>query len=136
MSEQGWTPPPPGSLCWTEIPATDVPRAKAFYTTVFNWSFQAHPAMTEEKYSIFNTPDKKHTGGVVKTEAANHIKGPGAVKLYIYVENLEESIDVIVKNGGKKCSEIEAEGDMGLMIHFDDCEGNRFGIYTAKKKDS
>ena len=41
-----------------------------------------------------------------------------------------------MKNGGKKCSEIEAEGDMGLMIHFDDCEGNRLGIYTAKKKDS
>ena len=50
--------------------------------------------MPEDKYSIFDTPDKKHMGGIVKTEAANHIKGPGAVKLYIYVQSLEESIDV------------------------------------------
>jgi len=136
MSAQSWTPPAAGSFCWTEIPATDVARAKAFYSTVFKWSFQAYPAMPEDKYSIFDTPDKKHMGGIVKTEAANHIKGPGAVKLYIYVESLEECIDAIVKNGGKKCSEIEPEGEMGLMIHFDDCEGNRFGIYTAKKQDS
>jgi predicted enzyme related to lactoylglutathione lyase len=128
-----WQPPAAGSVCWTEIPATDVPRAKAFYSTVFNWSFKALPAMAEDQYISFVASDKKTMGGIVKTEAASHLKGPGAVKLYIYVEDLEKAIDDIVKNGGKKCSEIEPEGDTGLMIHFDDCEGNRFGIYTMKK---
>jgi predicted enzyme related to lactoylglutathione lyase len=59
----------------------------------------------------------------------------GAVKLYIYVRDLEEAMEKIVKAGGKKCSEIEPESDFGLMMHFDDSEGNRFGIYTAVKKD-
>jgi predicted enzyme related to lactoylglutathione lyase len=50
--------------------------------------------MAEDKYHMFTTADKKTMGGIVKTEAAKHTKGPGAVKLYIYVQDLEKSIDV------------------------------------------
>ena len=50
--------------------------------------------MAEDKYSIFTVPDAKSMGGIVKTEATGHIKGPGALKLYIYVQDLEKSIDV------------------------------------------
>lgn len=50
--------------------------------------------MGEDKYSIFTAPDKKHMGGVMYTDPANHLKGPGAVKLYIYVQDLEKTIDV------------------------------------------
>lgn len=36
--------------------------------------------------------------------------------------------------GGKQVSEIEPESDMGLMQHFEDTEGNYFGIYMVKPK--
>ncbi len=50
--------------------------------------------MAEDKYSIFVAPDKKHMGGITYTDPANHLKGPGSVKLYIYVMDLDKTIDV------------------------------------------
>jgi hypothetical protein len=38
--------------------------------------------------------------------------------------------------GGKQASEIEPESDMGLMQHFEDTEGNYFGIYMVKPKEA
>jgi predicted enzyme related to lactoylglutathione lyase len=37
--------------------------------------------------------------------------------------------------GGKKRSEIEPEGDHGLMQHFADTEGNYLGMYMQKPKE-
>ena len=36
--------------------------------------------------------------------------------------------------GGKKMSEVEAEGEHGLMQHFEDTEGNYLGMYMQKPK--
>lgn len=38
----------------------------------------------------------------------------------------------IVANGGKKMTEIQPEGEMALMQHFEDTEGNYLGIYSMK----
>jgi predicted enzyme related to lactoylglutathione lyase len=37
--------------------------------------------------------------------------------------------------GGKKLSEIKAEGDHGLLQHFEDTEGNYLGMYMMKPKE-
>jgi len=39
----------------------------------------------------------------------------------------------IANAGGKKASEVEPEGNRGLMQHFEDTEGNWVGLYTMKK---
>jgi hypothetical protein len=45
--------------------------------------------------------------------------------------SLQQKIKVA---GGKQASEVEPESDMGLMQHFEDTEGNYFGIYMVKSK--
>jgi len=40
----------------------------------------------------------------------------------------------IVDAGGKKASEVVPEG-MGLLQHFEDTEGNYFGLYSAESND-
>jgi len=131
-----------GSPCWLDIPAIDVSRAKAFYGTVFNWSFEPHPSgLSEDEFTIFKFPDAKFPlfGGIKKYDPANLTTGGGigVVKLFLFVENdLEGKMDEIVRNGGKKVTEMQPEGDHGFVMDFDDTEGNRFGIYMHKKASS
>ena len=109
-------------------------------------------------------PDKKACpgGGIVKVEEGCHKSNQGSVSLYLFVDDLGKYIKVslcllppyshqivpssqwlivqppwqkIEVAGGKKMDEVEPEGDMGLMQHFEDTEGNYFGLYALQKKD-
>ena len=105
MSET-WTPPVAGSPCWVEIPGTDVPRAKQFYSKVFHWSFHAATAdCPESKIALFDFPDKKFpaSGGICAVCKEAHISSSTAaaaqckkaIKLYLYVDgDLEEKMEV------------------------------------------
>jgi hypothetical protein len=53
-------------------------------------------AYPEDKFAFFNLPDKKFpiSGGIVQVNKENHTAGVGAVKLYIYVNDLEGVMEV------------------------------------------
>ncbi|EGD86275.1 hypothetical protein H112_07206 [Trichophyton rubrum D6] len=132
-----WTPPSEGTPCWVEIFATDLARAEKFYSTVFNWQFiKDGPGRTED-VAMFSFPEKglKGMGGnLSKIKPGEHTTGPKTVKLYLYVEDLEKTMEKIIANGGKKCSDVLPEGDHGQVMHLQDSEGNGIGIYATKKQ--
>ncbi|KAK2738535.1 hypothetical protein FQN55_000516 [Onygenales sp. PD_40] len=132
----GWKPPAFGSPCWLSIPATNVPRAKSFYETVFNWSWTTVEKYSEDDFAFFKFPEEAHAsigGSIEKVDAAVHTKGKNGVKLYFIVEDQEKTAEAIVKNGGVKLGEPEPEGDHGFITPFEDSEGNHMGIYASKK---
>ncbi|EEP81248.1 predicted protein [Uncinocarpus reesii 1704] len=63
---------------------------------------------------------------------SNNLKGvrPGITLFYI-VEDLEECMNSIVANGGKKLSGEFPEGAHGKIMYAEDSEGNRLGIYEV-----
>ncbi|KAF3479884.1 uncharacterized protein GIQ15_06860 [Arthroderma uncinatum] len=132
-----WKAPNEGTPCWIEIFATDLARAEKFYSTVFNWTFdKACPGRTDE-ISVFRFPDKcvgSLGGSISKINPGEHTIGPKTIKLYLYVNDLEKTMEKIVANGGKKCSDVVAEGEHGEIMHLQDTEGNGIGIYSTKKK--
>ncbi len=132
-----------GTPMWYEIPAVDLERAKAFYGTVFNWTFPTFPgeaASTET--AMFQMPDariaKLGTGGtIMRVDADKHLKGQGCTRLYMKVDDIEDAVKKIEKAGGKMVADKEhPAGDDGWLQHFEDVEGNIHGIYAGAAKEA
>ncbi|KAF3182420.1 hypothetical protein TWF788_006326 [Orbilia oligospora] len=126
-----WTPPPFGSVCWIQIPATDVGRSKAFYTSAFSISFKPTPAgYNEEDIAMFTLPGGSLTGGICKVDTNS--TPSGSTILYFMVEDVDKALEKIVELGGKVREEKKPEGEHGLVGLFEDTEGNVHGVYQMK----
>ncbi|KAK6507210.1 hypothetical protein TWF481_005660 [Arthrobotrys musiformis] len=126
-----WTPPPFGSVCWIQIPATDVGRSKAFYSSAFSISFKPTPAgYNESDIAMFTLPGGGLTGGICKVDTNS--TPSGSTILYFMVEDVDKALEKIVELGGKVREEKKPEGDHGLMGLFEDTEGNVHGVYQMK----
>ncbi|KAF3932141.1 hypothetical protein ABW20_dc0107842 [Dactylellina cionopaga] len=128
-----WAPPPFGSICWIQIPATDVARSKKFYHEAFDFEFKPTPAgYKEEDIAMFTlkNPGGMLTGGITKAEANSSPSG-GTV-LYFMVEDVDKALEKAESLGGKIREPKKPEGDHGLMGLFEDTEGNVHGVYQMK----
>ena len=105
-----------------EIPADDVPRAKAFYGSVFGWS------MTD--WDADNTMiDKPSAGGIGgDIHKRNVVPHPTVV---ISVDNIEETLVLVEAQGGKRVGEIEMLTDTDRYAYFSDTEGNIIGLFDT-----
>ena len=106
-----------------EIPADDLVRARDFYSTVFGWKMNQMPQMG---YTIV---------GTTETDEKGMPKEPGAINggmleredpvnhpvITISVENIDQSLEKIVKNGGKV-----VRGKMASWRHGIRCLLQRF----------
>ena len=120
-----------GSPCWIQIPATDVPRAKDFYSAVFEWDFTT--AGTVEIIRFSNPALKSLAGGIVKVDEVVPGKYMANPSVYFLVNSIEEGLEKIEKAGGNVVVGKEAEGDHGWTASFKDTEGNVLGIYCLQK---
>lgn len=125
-----------------EIPADDVDRAQKFYSETFGW----------EMYT-FDMPENSSTGGdpyygviAAETDEKNMVKNPGQINgglmkrkmpnqpftNYISVDDIDEKIAMVEKNGGKICMpKTEIAPGMGHIALFTDTEGNMMGLHEC-----
>jgi len=113
-----------------EIPADNVERAKKFYQETFDWKITPVPQMN---YTLLGTVeiDEKNmpkeagaiNGGLM--ERSFGIKGP---VLTISVDNIDETIEKIQKQGGKIVQGKMEVPTVGLIAYFQDSEGNILGL--------
>ena len=132
-----WTPPNAGSPVWLSIPVLDVVRARNFYSGAFKWTFKpASEKYPETDIAMFTFPDpsfSKLSGGLEKTDPADHRPGKGSSVVYFHVDDVDESLKLIKELGGSTVVERQPEGDMGWIARFSDTEGNVHGVYACKK---
>jgi uncharacterized protein len=120
------------------IPVSDPTRAQSFYTAVFGWNCMetGSPSLLKgiketyyftkggSLYGCFFLADEPKTA-----QSADNTIG---VHTVFSVKDIEESLSLIEKNGGKKHSEKTSIGPkMGFVAHFVDSEGNIMGIYAS-----
>lgn len=71
--------------------------AEKFYSTVFNWVFRKDGPGRTEDVALFAFPEKGLQGlggSISKIKPGEHTTGPKTVKLYLYVNDLEKTMEV------------------------------------------
>lgn len=113
-----------GELSHIEFPADDVERAKAFYSNVFGWSFEAMDG--REDYFLY-TAGPGGLGGGIGVRGKN---APAAVRNYIGVDDVDSAVARATVSGG---AVVVPKTDIGFGWYaaITDTEGNEIGLYKS-----
>ena len=123
----------PGDICHFELPVKDVERAKAFYSEIFGWTFQAMPEMD---YTIVSTgPSDPQTGptepGFINGGMFQREDGFSGPVVVIDVPDIVAALASVEASGGTVGRGKEAVGEMGFAAYFTDTEGNLVGLWET-----
>ena len=121
---------------WFEIYVSDMPRAKEFYTTVFQCELMdvpidndRHPEMV---YAFFRgNPEKEGAAGaLVKMDAAK--PGIGGTLVYFATDEINAELNRVEAAGGKVMrTKLQVPGG-GFIALVQDTEGNMIGLSSKK----
>lgn len=111
---------PENRIDYVEIPATDLPRARAFLEGMFGWEF------TEWGDEYFSFNDGRLDGGLRKADVAAPATG---VLLVFYSEDLERDVARVKELGGTISQDIFPFPG-GRRFHFIDPVGTEFAIWS------
>lgn len=114
-----------------EIPASNVKRAKRFYSSIFGWETRDFPKMdytmvqTTEVNKKTMAPKKPGfiNGGMMKRR--KDVKAP---VVYMHVKSIDAAIRDIKKEGGSVVQGKTHVQDKMYTAYFKDSEGNVMGL--------
>lgn len=114
------------TLDYIEIPVGDLPRARAFYTAAFDWSFNDYGPT----YAGIRSADgNSDVGGLSLSE--NHRPAIGGVFVLLYSGDLDASVNAVQSAGGRIL-----QGPYvfpgGRRFHFADPSGNELGVWASQ----
>ena len=114
-----------------EIPADDIPRAKEFYGSIFDWKLEDMEGM--DYTTVQTTPvDEQQrptepgaiNGGMMKRAADT----PSPV-ITVNVDSIDDALKRIEAAGGGAVSPRQEIPGMGAFAYFKDTEGNTLGLW-------
>jgi predicted enzyme related to lactoylglutathione lyase len=108
---------------YIEFPATSIPEAKRFYSSVFGWTFEDYGP----DYASF--ADGRLSGGF-QTAARVHSGGPLVV---IYAVDLE-AMERKVRQAGGVITRAIFSFPGGHRFHFTDSSGNQLAVWSDQNK--
>jgi uncharacterized protein len=121
-----------------EIPVDDVPRAKEFYASIFDWDLNDADMGGGVMYT---------TVGTVETDEKMRPKEPGAINgglmkrssdtpapvITIQVAGIDDALKKIEAGGGTVVQPRTPIPDMGAFAYFKDSEGNTLGLWETSR---
>ena len=123
------------TLCWTDIPVTNLDRAIRFYSAVLGKEVRKLSEGGGPEYGLLPHEEKNasgclcvrgDSGGVDNTPSAN---GP---LIYLSVEGrLDEAVEAARANGGKVLRARQQIGEHGSRAVVIDSEGNRIALHSS-----
>ncbi|MDF2379619.1 MAG: VOC family protein [Candidatus Gracilibacteria bacterium] len=103
---------------YIELPATDIPTTKKFYTQAFGWSFTDYG----ETYTAFSNSGVE--GGFEKTDSIN----TGGTLVILHHDDLAKAKDTVMTAGGKITKDIFSFPG-GQRFQFTDPNGNELAVW-------
>jgi predicted enzyme related to lactoylglutathione lyase len=114
-----------GKICYIEMPAIDIEQSASFYKTVFGWNTR-----------------KRGDGATAFDDTVNEVSGTWVLNrkpmtevgllFYIMVDSVEQTIEMILTNGGKLVQPIGMDAPE-ITARFSDPAGNIIGLYQEPK---
>ncbi|GAB4543236.1 MAG: VOC family protein [Parvularculaceae bacterium] len=114
-------------LVWSEIPAADFDRAKAFYETLFGVPLK-EDASGPNRMAMLPFEGAAAAGHIYPGKPAK--PGEGITVHFTLPCSLAEAMDRIREGGGEVTSDI-VKIDAGSFFYANDTEGNSIGIFKA-----
>jgi uncharacterized protein len=121
-------------VSWFEIPVSDMPRARTFYSKVLGHTLSELPSPIPgmEMAAFPYEQNAVHaSGALVKGEG----RKPRADSVLVYFqcrEDLAEELGRVEASGGKILTPKTSIGPWGFIAHILDSEGNRVGLASPK----
>ena len=115
---------------WLEIATTDLERAKAFYSKVFNLEFQ-FLEMPDSKMYMFGAPDRVGSAGSLVHSNDSKPSADGTI-IYFTCEDVAEEAGRVEEAGVKLTTPKTDIGEFGFFAQCIDTEGNRIGLHSNK----
>ena len=116
-----------GKICYIEMPASDIARSAEFYKRVFGWNIRQRG----DGHTAFDDTTGEVSGSwVLRRPPAS---APGLL-LYVMVDSVAATVDLIVANGGEIVQPIGADAPE-ITARFRDPGGNVLGLYQQPVAD-
>ena len=113
-------------ICWFEIPADDLDRAKTFYGELFGWKIANMPGASDYMHIDTGGPEEALDGGMMLR------RSPGQpITSYIFVESISKYAANVEKLGGKVHVPKTEVPQMGYFAICEDTEKNVFGLWES-----
>lgn len=119
-------------VVYFEIPVLDIERAIQFYSAVFSFDFERDTIHGNEM-AFF--PLSEDNNGISGALAKGKIYQPtiNGTLVYFRTEDINETLELALKNGGEVLFPITSNGEFGSVAEFKDCEGNRIALHMTNK---
>ncbi len=115
-----------GKICHIEIPTTDIARSADFYKRVFGWGIRKRG----DGSTAFDDTTGEVSGSWVLGRAP---AGAPGLLVYIMVDSVAATIEVVVANGGVIVQPIGVDAPE-ITARFRDPAGNVIGLYQEPAK--
>ncbi len=116
---------------WFEIYVQDITRAKAFYQTVFQRTFEKLNAGDLEMWAFNNEMGKPGTGGTL-VQMAGMPSGGNSVIVYFNCDDCSVEESRVAGAGGTVLRPKISIGPYGFVSLVHDTEGNLIGLHSLK----
>jgi predicted enzyme related to lactoylglutathione lyase len=110
----------PGGVSYLRIPAPDPKRTAAFYAAVFGWTVD-----TDRENPSFADGSGHVIGHFVPDLS---VAGDAGVRPYVYVDDVRQTLDRALANGGAPATAPYPEGNLTVAT-FRDPAGNEMGVW-------
>ncbi|MDP1768258.1 MAG: VOC family protein [Nitrospirota bacterium] len=121
---------PVASICWFDVPADDLGRAKTFYRSLFGWKFaELSTAVADYWHIDTGGKDASPDGGLLPR------MHPGqSITVYVTVPSIGKALTKVTKLGGSVCKSKTAVPHMGYFAICEDTEHNVFALWEPNEK--
>ena len=119
------------TICWTDIPVTNLDRAIAFYSAVLGEAVSKQTAEPGVEYALLPWTEGVVSGCLyVAKDNGPSLKGS---LVYLSVEGrIDDAIRTVVAMGGRILEAKHQIGPHGFRALIADTEGNRLALHSMK----
>ena len=119
------------TICWTDIPVTNLERAIKFYSAVLKAEVTKESMGPNVEFGLLPHPKDSVSGCLVVTK--DNQPSQNGPLVYLSVEGrIDDAITQVREHGGKILKEKEPIGPYGFRAVFLDSEGNRVALHSMK----
>ncbi|HTQ39740.1 MAG TPA: VOC family protein [Pirellulales bacterium] len=119
------------TICWTDIPVTNLDRAIKFYSAVLKGEVKKESMGPGSEFGLLPHYDSNVSGCL--TAAKDNQPSQTGPLVYLSVDGrIDDAIVQAREHGGKIVKEKEQIGPYGFRAVIVDCEGNRVALHSMK----